>query len=141
MLAAVFGLTGCIDELVPEVGPLVLPACSSTDSDPDVDISYEQDLASVFTLTCARCHTPGGATPIGLAVGGLDLTSAATLRRGGARGGEAIITPGDPCTSVLVRKLGEAPPFGARMPLEGPPLAADVRQQIADWIAEGARGE
>jgi hypothetical protein len=35
--------------------------------------------------------------------------------------------------------VGEAPPFGARMPLNGPPFLDERdRQLLADWIAEGA---
>ena len=46
--------------------------------------------------------------------------------------------PGDACGSILVQKLGDAPPFGARMPLEGPALGAPEIQLIVDWIVEGA---
>ena len=82
---------------------------------------------------CPKCHTPGGATPQGLSVGGLDLESFETLRAGGVRSGAEIVVPGQPCTSVLLQKVGAGPPFGARMPLDGPPyldeedLAAAVR--------------
>ena len=40
---------------------------------------------------------------------------------------------------MLVQKLGPAPPFGARMPRNGPPYlpASDVAL-ITDWILEGA---
>jgi hypothetical protein len=41
-----------------------------------------------------------------------------------------------------VQKISAAPPFGARMPLDGPPfLSASQIQVISDWIAEGATGE
>ena len=36
-------------------------------------------------------------------------------------------------------ELGEGPPFGSRMPLDGPPYLEDVDLElIGDWIVEGA---
>jgi len=136
--------TGCIESLAPEVGEALAPTCSSVDSDPANDVSFDFDLQrGVFASAeghCVKCHTPAGATPIGIAIGGLDLTSYATLRNGGTQSGAAIVVPGDPCASLLVGKLGNAPPFGARMPFDGPPyLSERARLTIADWIAEGAR--
>ncbi len=140
MFAAATSLGACIDDFAPEVGPLAIPACSNLDSDPGRDISFQEDLAPSL-VGCGRCHTPGGATPIGIVVGGLDLSSLETLRRGGVQSMTEIIVAGAPCASMLVRKIGEAPPFGSRMPLDAPPLSASVQQQFADWIAEGAEGE
>ncbi|MDX2088855.1 MAG: c-type cytochrome domain-containing protein [Kofleriaceae bacterium] len=131
---------GCIESLAPDVGPLAQPVCVDVDSDPEVDVSLSRDLVGgVFARRCAVCHTPGGATPIGIAVGGLELTSYATLLRGGAQAGPEIVVPGEPCASVLVLKVSDAPPFGARMPLEGPALSLVDRLLVADWIVEGAR--
>jgi len=46
---------------------------------------------------------------------------------------------GRPCDSLLLQKLGPAPPFGSRMPMDGPPyLANEDLVQISDWIVEGA---
>ena len=73
-------------------------------------------------------------------MGGLDLTSYATLREGGVVSETDIVVPGRPCDSVLVQKISGSPPFGARMPLGGPPyLSEDEQQLVRDWIAEGAR--
>ena len=45
-----------------------------------------------------------------------------------------------PCESVIVQKLSLAPPFGARMPYNGPPyFTAAELTLVRDWIAEGAR--
>jgi hypothetical protein len=42
----------------------------------------------------------------------------------------------------LLQKIAEGPPFGSRMPLDGPPYLDEERQAVlADWIAEGAHGE
>lgn len=139
-LVVVLGSGGCLDVLGPETGPPLQAACTAEDSDPTTPVRFGPDLRNgVFERSCVRCHTAGGATPIGLQVGGLDLSSAASLRAGGVESGEAIVVPGDPCASVLVQKINAAPPFGARMPLDGPPyLGERDRQLVADWIAEGA---
>lgn len=136
-------LAGCLDPLEPEVGPPLHARCLGEDSDPATDVSFELDIRQAIfegeEYGCAGCHTPDGETPIGLEVGGLDLSSHASLRAGGAIGGDRVVVPGDPCASLLVQKLGEAPPFGGRMPLSGPPFVdAEELQVIIDWIAEGA---
>lgn len=137
-------LAGCLDELGPDVGAKQFNACNDADSDPTTDISFERDIRQGIiaspAIHCAKCHTPGGATPIGLQIGGLDLSSYATLMRGGVHSATTIVLPGRPCESTIVQKIGAAPPFGARMPKDGPPyLVAAEAQIIVDWIAEGAR--
>jgi hypothetical protein len=133
-------LVGCTE---PEVGAPARVACNGSDSNPAAVIDFGRDVATAILVGhCDRCHTATGATPIGLSIGGLDLSSATSLRRGGVQGGTEIVVPRDPCASVLVQKISAAPPFGARMPLDGPPfLSASQIQVISDWIAEGATGE
>jgi hypothetical protein len=142
-IALTLALAGCIDALEPEVGDPLHARCAGADSDPAIDVAFERDIRrGIFErpdVACVRCHTAGGDTPIGLEVGGLDLSSYSSLRTGGAISGDDVVVPGDACASLLVQKLGEAPPFGARMPLDGPPfLSAADQQLIIDWIAEGA---
>jgi mono/diheme cytochrome c family protein len=136
---AVLPTSGC-DLFSPEVGAPLLARCADEDSDPGRAVSFRGDLAPLFQTRCAGCHTAGGAAPIGLEIGGLDLASYSTLRAGGAVSGARVVVPGQPCASALVQKLGPAPPFGARMPLSGPPFLDDADLQLVhDWIAEGAR--
>lgn len=138
-LAIVVASTGCLETLGPELGP-ELVACVPDDSDPRRAISFRTDvLDGLLTRTCSKCHTPGAVNPIGISMGGLDLSGYATLRAGGINSGANVVVDGDPCRSVLSQKLGEAPPFGARMPRGGPYLDLVEQQVIADWIAEGAR--
>ena len=134
-------LTGCLDKLEPDVGPLTHAACTNTDSDPAHDVSFAADIVPIFKeYHCGSCHTPGGKTPIGFLVGGLDLTSYTTLRAGGVRSMASIVVAGNACSSVLLQKVEPGPPFGARMPLDGPTyLADDDFEVITDWIVEGAR--
>jgi mono/diheme cytochrome c family protein len=129
-------LAGCLDTLGPSVGAPLSARCVSDDSDPGKDVSFGKDIEPILVTRCTVCHTPAGATPIGLQVGGLDLSSYATLRAGGASGTN-IVVPGDPCASVLYLKLSPGPPFGSRMPLGGALSDAQL-QLVHDWIAEGA---
>ncbi|MBA3453480.1 MAG: hypothetical protein H0T42_10345 [Deltaproteobacteria bacterium] len=139
LIAVALAGTGCLDALGPELGP-ELEACAPEDSDPQRAISFRSDiLDGLLTRTCAKCHTPEARNPIGISMGGLDLSRYATLRAGGNISGAGVVIDGDPCRSVLSQKLGEAPPFGARMPRGGPYLDLVEQQVIADWIAEGAR--
>jgi len=133
-------VAGCAQMIAPDVGPPLHAACENTDSDPAHDTSFTHDIVTMFDeYHCVRCHTPDGPTPIGYMVGGLDLSSYDTLRAGGARSGASVIVPGMPCASILLQKVGPAPPFGTRMPLDGPPyLEPHDMQTISDWIAEGA---
>ncbi len=139
MLIALAGLAGCIDALAPDVGPLVTSTCSNADADPATSVSLRRDLLTGVLGPCATCHTPAGSTPIGIAIGGFDMTNFESLSAGGTRSSLDIVVPGMPCDSVLLQKIGDAPPFGARMPLEGAPLTPAERQLVSDWIAEGAR--
>ena len=132
---------GCATDFAPDVGAPLHGACSDADSDPAHDVRFS-DVVALFASSrahCLHCHSPEGATPIGLDVGGLDLSEYDYLREGGVVSGTNIVIPGQPCESVLIEKASPAPPFGARMPLDGPPFldAADA-QLLADWIAEGA---
>ena len=130
---------GCLD---PDVGPLQVPFCVDDDSDSSRSVSYAADIEPLFnndSTGCADCHLPGGQSPIGISIGGLDLTSFSTLSTGGATSSQSIIVPGKPCKSVLYLKLTAAPPSGARMPATGPPFfTASEIQLVHDWIAEGA---
>jgi hypothetical protein len=138
---------GCLDKvdvLDPEVGDPLSDRCVNSDSDPDDEISFARDVLPIFRVQagpigCA-CHQPSDPNPIGLEQTGLNLSTYAGARAGGINSGASAIIAGAPCDSILWQKISPGPPFGARMPFNGPPfLDADTRRLIADWIAEGAR--
>jgi len=147
LVVAALGLLmpACIGDYGPDVGEPQREACANADSDADVEISYSRDIfdgiLNVARPTrCLNCHDPGADTPIGYEIGGLDLTTYESLRRGGVRSGGGIVMPGQPCDSILAQKVGAGPPFGSRMPYNGPPYLTDAEQlAIHDWIAEGAK--
>ena len=140
-------MVGCLDRVDfvdPMVGQPLADRCVNQDTDPDRDVSFSQDVVTIFKgeagpVGCG-CHQPTDSNPIGLEQTGLDLSTFGGVRAGGINSGTAIVVPGSPCDSILWQKISPGPPFGARMPFNGPPfLDAETRRLIADWIAEGAR--
>lgn len=130
-------LAGCIDALDPDTGPAVASLCLDEDSDPGTAVSYASDVQPIFNARCQSCHFPTGIAPIGLEVTGLDLSSHATVLAGATAG--VVVEAAQPCASILYEKVSPGPPFGGRMPLNGPPFLTDGQiQLIHDWIAEGA---
>jgi hypothetical protein len=141
LILGLFGLVamggGCIDELDPDTGAAVAPLCGASDSDPGQPTSFASDVAPILAARCKACHFPDGVAPIGLQVTGLDLSTYATVIAGATAG--PVVVAGQPCSSVLFLKVSPGPPFGGRMPLNGPPFLTDAQiQVIHDWIAEGA---
>lgn len=139
----VFAFAGCLPG--PDVGaPHQTPSDGSVsgcnaDSDPNTEISYSSDLADgVFVRgRCISCHKPGGQ---GISQSELFMDTYEALRAGGRRSGANIVIAGAPCSSILSLKIGSSPPFGRRMPYNGPPyLSSSDIQLVHDWIAEGAR--
>lgn len=142
-VATFTGLAAC-DYFDPQVGDPLVERCANDDSDPDNDVSFSREILPVFKkqnvpVGCG-CHQPSDPNPIGLEQGGLELSGYDALLRGGNNSQATIVVPGQPCDSVLWQKISAGPPFGARMPFNGPPFLDDeTRQKFADWIAEGAR--
>lgn len=137
--------TACLDPIAPEVGGRIVGRCDPEDGDPTTDVSFRVDVLPLFARSSREggcsCHD-GGRNGVGFQLSGLDTTGYDALMRGGRSSGQDIVVPGDPCISVLYLKLTSAPPFGARMPLSGPPYLSDEELQLVhDWIAEGAHAE
>jgi len=139
-LAVVAAFGACA--LEPDVGPLLANSCKNPDTNPDARVSFANDIRPLFNRMTAGCgcHMPSSAGPaLGTQLSGLDLSSLASLRAGGASSGSRIVVAGEPCSSILYLKIEQAPPFGSRMPLGGPPFFTDEEEDLLhDWIAEGA---
>ncbi len=136
--------TACIDSLEPEVGPLIRASCFNEDSDPDVSVSYSEQIVPLLFETpivgCLECHAPNSPTPEGYLISGLDMSSYNVLRSGGNIAGTSVIIAGQPCESILLQKTAAGPPFGGRMPLNRRPALSDEETQLLhDWIVEGAQ--
>jgi hypothetical protein len=129
-------------QLEPDVGPLLAGACNNADTNPATPVSFSTQLRPVISrpMGGCGCHLPSaaGAGP-GTQITGLDLSTLASLRAGGHNSGSQIVIAMEPCSSILYQKVDDAPPFGSRMPLGGPPfLTNEEVNLIHDWIAEGA---
>jgi len=135
---------GCISELEPDVGAVRAGICKPEDTDPERDVSFQEDILMMFERPRGEpgcgCHLPTSGRPVGIELAGLDLSTYDKLMHGGNQSAEEIVVPGDPCASILLQKVSSAPPFGARMPTSGPPFWSPAdRDLLSDWIAEGAR--
>jgi hypothetical protein len=153
-LALAFGAAGCDLTYEPDVGLLnedeeggpdasVAPGGDGAtaaggpcaDGDPSTAVSFVAQVRPLLARSpggCTGCHGTS-------ATSGFSVTSYGALRSGGQVSNTRIVVPGAPCDSVLYQKLLPAPPFGARMPYNGPPFfSAEDRAVFRDWIAEGA---
>ena len=90
-------------------------------------VDFESDVAPIFITRCLSCHNPNEPS------GGLDLTSAESLAKGGDSG-EAV-TPGDSEASFLLQRInsGEMPP-----PEDADPLSSMELRALVAWIEDGA---
>jgi hypothetical protein len=111
--------------------------CPIKDSNPAKSVSFAADVMPI--LAVCRCHNPNSDDPFAIMESGLTIDGYENLRLGGEHTGPDVIVNGNPCTSIILQKLSETPPFGDRMPFMGPYLSSEVRGVISDWIAEGAR--
>lgn len=140
-LAAALAAGGC--SLEPDVGPRLAGTCDDSDGHPGKPVSFLSDIRPLIfrPMGGCGCHlpTPNG-DGVGTQISGLNLSSLSTLRMGGINSGAKVIVAGEPCASIMYQKLSDAPPFGSRMPLNGPPYwTPDELQLLHDWIAEGAK--
>jgi hypothetical protein len=136
-------LAGCIADVEPDVGPVRAGACRSEDSDPMKDVSYRNDVLPLFERPFGQagcsCHLPSSRRSSGIDATGFDVSTYTSFTRGGNSSRDTAIVPGDPCESLVIQKTSSAPPFGSRMPSDGPPyLSPKEIALLSDWIAEGA---
>jgi hypothetical protein len=147
-LFAAIGVAAC-GSLDPQVGE-EQPACRDVDSNPNVNVSFAKTIRPFMNRSatdpvghgCKACHYSTESNHLGLDIGGLDLATLGSLRRGGVTTSTSIVIPGKPCESGLLQKLrGTYAAMPARMPKDGPPYWTPVWiQDVSDWIAEGAQG-
>lgn len=111
--------------------------CVIMDSDPKRDVSFADDIMPI--LERCSCHNSNSGDSYAISESGLTIEDYESVRVGGYDSGDKIIVPGNACDSILLQKLGTNPPFGERMPLEGPYLSESEMRLLSDWIVEGAR--
>ena len=117
--------SGCDDTLFPAVG-----------GGPDPDAQGWCAVRAMVATQCATCHSAS------TALGGLDLESDphGTLLSRVSSFGDALVVPGDPSASLLVKKLLGADGFGGQMPPSGY-VGDDQLGKVESWIVDGADDE
>ena len=93
----------------------------------DPPVGFESQIVPIFRAHCLNCHGGAGTE------GGLDLSAADLLQRGGDSG--PAIVPGDPDASLLIEYVSGDDPL---MPQAGEPLSSDQVDLLRRWIAAGA---
>src|SRR3954464_2645428 len=107
---------------------LLLAAVPASAADPKTKLTYDQHVLPILTTHCIGCHKGESAK------GGLDLTTYAKLKEGGASG--EVIKPGDPDGSRLYRLAAhKEQPY---MPPKMPQIAKEQLDTLAAWIQGGA---
>jgi hypothetical protein len=144
IVASLAPSTFACSTIEPEVGER-LAACVDADSDPNVTVSFKDQIRPLMDGTfatprpCMDCHYASRGTMEGLAATGFNLETLGTLRKGGRNTFDDIVVPGQPCKSAIVQKI-KGTYADARMPKGGPYWNAGQIQLMIDWIAEGANG-
>lgn len=98
--------------------------------------SWSGLVRPVLQVNCAKagCHGTGGMSG-GWSMGNADY---ATLIAAVGTNGQ-VIQAGNAAASNLYLKTTSNPPFGSRMPADGPPfLSLEDQEKIKDWIDQGA---
>ena len=96
--------------------------------------SFKEDVFPIFKGRCIECHQPGGQ---GYEQSGLDLSTYEGLMKGTKFG--PIVVPGDPDTSNLIWLLDWRASPELRMPHGKKKLSTCDRDDIRNWIREGAK--
>lgn len=114
----------------PAVGLLAsiapLGAYLLTPQTPTKPVSYRSVIEPLFKSQCISCHQPNNR------LGGLDLTTAEGIRKGGVSG--SMLSGKN---SILVQRLrGEG--GKPRMPMGFAPVAEATIKQVELWVAQGA---
>jgi hypothetical protein len=104
----------------------------------DDEASFAGTVRPVLMARCAKvgCHAGSGAST-GLALGSVTYND--VINATGTNTGGKVVVPGDASSSTLYTKTTDTPPFGGRMPGDGPPyLPIEDQNKIRDWINQGA---
>jgi hypothetical protein len=118
----------------PAVELLPTAACAAAPVKPHV--SFSEDVLPLLKFKCGACHLTGGE---GAEKSGFEVTSYESVMKGTKFG--AMIIPGDPDTSSLMRLLDWGVSPDIRMPHGKKQLSTCDRDLIRTWIFEGAKNE
>ena len=131
------GLIGCCPEPVSNG----MQESSSPDSGFSSEVSPRLSVIQrqIFTPQCSlACHT-GTAASAGLSLSAGESYSMIVNQPSQQIRSIALVSPGDPSRSYLVRKIeGSSSIVGALMPKLAPPLDEEAIAAIRQWIERGA---
>jgi mono/diheme cytochrome c family protein len=113
---------------------LAVPAPAGAAGAKEPPVSFKEDVLPVFQVRCASCHSPEGE---GYKASGLDLTTYKGVLAGTKYG--AMVVPGDPDSSNLMRLIDWKIPAQMRMPHNKKQLSVCDRDAIRTWIRQGAK--
>jgi mono/diheme cytochrome c family protein len=125
--------------VIPGLGAAVLVAFALTNAstvqahdDASRPEFYTAKVKPIFDANCARCH--GGTNHRG----GLNMDTRAGLLKGGHDG--AVIVPGDPANSLLVKLIRHEGPADDPMPMppNKPKISDEDIATVTEWIKAGA---
>lgn len=118
-----------LTEYMPAPLRRLVPAGANRDLDPAS--FYAKQINPIFDANCVSCHGQSKTS------GGLRLETYDALMRGGTDG--AVIVPGDPEKSLLLKRITLPDGHKLLMPAEGKPrLREEEVARIRAWIQEGA---
>jgi WD40 repeat protein/mono/diheme cytochrome c family protein len=109
------------------ISSLLAIAVRAADQKP---VSFHNDIRPIFNASCNACHKPEKLK------GELDMTSFASLLKGGKHG--STVVAGEPGKSKLVEMISGDEPD---MPPDGDHLKKEQVELIERWIKEGAKDD
>jgi mono/diheme cytochrome c family protein len=109
---------------------LAVPARGEGARPASAPVSFLKEIAPILARRCTLCHNARRAE------GRYDLTTFASLAKGGERGEGITLEPGDPDASFLVELI--RPGGQPRMPYKLDPLPPEAIARIERWVREGA---
>ena len=112
---------------------VVLASALSLGAVDDAERLFALEIKPLLASKCLACHGQDQ----GLLMGGLDLTTQASARRGGQSGRPAIV-PGEPDSSLLYLALSGKGSTLVMPPKETDRLGPSQIERVRDWIALGA---
>ena len=107
----------------------------------DTLVSFKKDVFPIIQKYCLPCHAEENFNPSELSMDSYELMAA------GGKNGVPFVA-GKSKESLMIKKLGEKPPIGDRMPLNTKKkieqgkavwMKDDELKIIADWINQGAK--
>jgi WD40 repeat protein len=110
---------------------LVLRADEPKSPSPDAPVSFMKDIAPILVQNCIACHNARKSESK------YNMTTFASLAKGGQQGQDITLEPGDPDASRFVELI--RPDGTPRMPYKQDPLPPEKVALIERWVKQGAK--